>query len=93
MILKASHSFSHSSVNICAVLIVPYNYLIYYEAMFKEQNAQRHTSIQSNSSRYKFMFQNQLLEAKVRKLEQLLRLKEHKIQVLSGKVPKHTGRA
>jgi hypothetical protein len=39
------------------------------------------------------MFQNQLLEAKVRKLEQLLRLKEHKIQVLSGKVPKHTGRA
>jgi hypothetical protein len=27
-------------VNICAVLIVPYHYLIYYEAMFKEQNAQ-----------------------------------------------------
>ena len=40
MKLKASHSFIHSSVNICAVLIVPYNYLIYHEAKFKEQNAQ-----------------------------------------------------
>lgn len=35
----------------------------------------------------------QLLEAKVRKLEQLLRLKEHKIQVLSGKIPKQNGRS